>query len=110
MSVTAQTVLSALEKLQESYVDKKNTMNNTLNKILAETKTIEYCVSNLITNFGDKAELSSKLDEAKKSYNTAKTQANVSEEDMRNINVKIKDLIDTIFKKEEENLQLAKKN
>jgi chromosome segregation ATPase len=109
MSVTAQTVLSALEKLQESYVDKKNTMNNTLNKILAETKTIEYCVSNLITNFGDKAELSSKLDEAKKSYNTAKTQANVSEEELKKINEKVTELKTEIDDKEEQNIKLLKK-
>jgi hypothetical protein len=107
--VNAQTVLSALDNLQTSYVDKKNTMNNTLNKILAETKTIEYCVSNLITNFGDKAELSSKLDQAKKSYNTAKTQANVSEEELKKINEKVTELKTEIDDKEEQNIKLLKK-
>lgn len=107
--VNATTVLTALDNLQKSYIEKKKIMNTTLTAILADTKTIEYCVSNLITNFGDKAELSVKLEKAKNSYNEAKTQANVSEEELKNIHDKVTELETEINDKEAQNSELLQK-
>ena len=106
---SAQTVLDALDNLHKSYTGQKVMMNETLNSIIEDIKIIEICTTELITNFGEKKELAVKLEKSKSQFNKAMNDANVSKEDMKNINVKIQDLMDTIFKKEQENLKLAKK-
>ena len=71
MSVTAQTVLSALENLQKSYTGQKQQLEATLKSLKVNITEIDICLKNLLTNFGDKAELQVKLDKAVNKYDQA---------------------------------------
>ena len=106
--ITAQTVLSALENLQKSYTGQKQHLETTLKSIKVNITEIDICLKNLITNFGDKADLKVKLDKTQHQYDTAKGDANVTQTELDAISKEVENLKDEMFNREGINNDLVK--
>lgn len=103
--VNAQTVLSALDNLQKSYLLSKKDMASTLEKINNDLHTIEKCTETLLKNYSDKKELQEEIeklvDDGKKNKELKKESDKI-----KIINEKVKSLEKEIKNKESENISL----
>ena len=105
--VNAQTVLSALDNLQKSYLLSKQDMASTLEKINNDLHTIEKCTETLLKNYSDKEELQEKIDELVEDSKKTKKLKQESDK-IGEINEKVKLLEKEIKNKESENKNLLK--
>ena len=105
--VNAQTVLSALDNLQKSYLISKRDMASTLEKINDDLHTIEKCTETLLKNYSDKKELQHEID---KLINEGKKTKELKQESdkIKIINEKVQQLQTQINQKELENKNLLK--
>lgn len=105
--VNAQTVLSALDNLQKSYLLSKKDMASTLENINNDLHTIEKCTETLLKNYSDKEQLQ---EEIEKLVNHGKKTKELKEESdkIKIINEKVELLQSEINKKELENKNLLK--
>ena len=105
--VNAQTVLSALDNLQTSYLLSKKDMASTLENINNDLHTIEKCTETLLKNYSDKEQLQ---EEIEKLVNDGKKTKELKEESdkIKIINEKVDLLQSKINKKELENKNLLK--
>lgn len=103
--VNAQTVLSALDNLQKSYLLSKKDMASTLEKINNDLHTIEECTETLLKNYSDKKQLQEEIeklvDDGKKTKELKKESDKI-----KIINEKVKSLEKEIKNKESENINL----
>ena len=103
--VNAQTVLTALDNLQKSYLLSKKDMASTLEKINNDLHTIEKCTETLLKNYSDKKELQEEIeklvDDGKKTKELKKESDKI-----KIINEKVKSLEKEIKNKESENISL----
>ena len=103
--VNAQTVLSALDNLQKSYLLSKKDMASTLENINNDLHTIEKCTETLLKNYSDKKELQEEIeklvDDGKKTKELKKESDKI-----KIINEKVKSLEKEIKNKESENISL----
>ena len=105
--VNAQTVLSALDNLQNSYLISKRDMASTLEKINDDLHTIEKCTETLLKNYSDKKELQDEIDKLVNEGKKAKELKQESDK-IKIINEKVQQLQTHINRKELENKNLLK--
>tara|TARA_X000000950_G_scaffold282467_1_gene381347 strand:- start:695 stop:1279 length:585 start_codon:yes stop_codon:yes gene_type:complete len=105
--VNAQTVLSALDNLQNSYLISKRDMTSTLEKINDDLHTIEKCTETLLKNYSDKKELQDEIDKLVNEGKKAKELKQESDK-IKIINEKVQQLQTQINQKELENKNLLK--
>uniref|UniRef100_A0A6C0CPE3 Uncharacterized protein n=1 Tax=viral metagenome TaxID=1070528 RepID=A0A6C0CPE3_9ZZZZ len=105
--VNAQTVLSALDNLQKSYLISKRDIASTLEKINDDLHTIEKCTETLLKNYSDKKELQDEIDKLVNEGKKAKELKQESDK-IKIINEKVQQLQTQINQKELENKNLLK--
>ena len=105
--VNAQTVLSALDNLQKSYLISKRDMASTLEKINDDLHTIEKCTETLLKNYSDKKEPQDEIDQLVNEGKKAKELKQESDK-IKIINEKVQQLQTQINQKELENKNLLK--
>jgi len=104
-TVNAETVLTALDNLQTSYLVNKKEMNATLTNIKKSIHTIEKCTETLLKNYSDKEQLQEKIDQLVEDSKKTKELKEESDK-IKQINEKVKSLKNEIETKESENKKL----